>query len=167
MSDGNLISKSGRKRQMLALQDIGVTLTRMPADQLARIAMPDELREAVTECRRLTKHEAIRRQQQYIGRLMREMDAAPIAAQLEALHAPSHRQTALFHRAEKWREEFLSDPDAVARFAAEHPVADTRRLRDLAAAAKEERQSESPPRRYRELFQVISAILLDHAKREP
>lgn len=167
MSDENLISKTRRKRQMLELQDLGATLTRLQPDQLARLEMPANLREAIVECRRLTKHEAIRRQLQYIGRLMRDLDAASIAAQLEALHAPSHRQAALFHLVERWRNDLLADPDAAERFALEYPGTDTRRLRSLAATALEERQAEHPPKRYRELFQVINAILQDHAKRNP
>jgi ribosome-associated protein len=167
MSDENLISKTRRKRQMQALQDLGVALTRLRADQLARIDMPDNLREAVVECRNMTKHEAIRRQLQYIGKVMRDLDAGPIAAQLDAMHAPTHLQTALFHRAERWRDDFLADPASVDRFTAEFPQADPRRLRSLAAAALAERNAEHPPKRYRELFQVINAIIQDHGKRHP
>ncbi len=167
MSDQNLISKTRRKRQMHELQAIGVALSRLPAHELARLELPAALREAVDACRTMTKHEAIRRQLQYIGRIMRELDAGPIAAQLEAMHAPTHRQTALFHRAERWREEFLADPDSVDRFALEHPGCDPRRLRELAASAREERSAERPPKRYRELFQVINAILQDPAKPRP
>jgi ribosome-associated protein len=167
MSDENLISKTRRKKQMKDLQDIGVALTRLPADQLAALELPDDLRQAVVECRKMTKHEAIRRQLQYIGRVMREVDAGPIAAQLEAMHAPTGRQTALFHRAERWRADLLADPAAVARFTLEFPEADPNRLRDLAQAALEERRAERPPRRYRELFQAINAILQDHERRHP
>jgi ribosome-associated protein len=167
MGDENLISKTRRKRQMHELQEIGVALTRLRTDQLARIEMPDDLREAVVECRKMTKHEAIRRQLQYIGRVMRELDTGSIAAQLDAMHAPTHRQTALFHRAERWRSDILADPKAIERFAGEFPGADPRRLRELAAAALAERQAEQAPKRYRELFQVINAILQDPAKHNP
>jgi ribosome-associated protein len=167
MSDPNLISKTRRKKQMHDLQEIGATLVRLPPEQLARIELPDSLREAVMACRRITKHEAVRRQMQYIGRLMRELDAGPIAAQLDALHALSHQQTALFHHAERWRSDMLADAGAVDRFVLEFPEADPRRLRDLAARAAEERRAEQPPRRYRELFQTINAILQDHARRKP
>jgi ribosome-associated protein len=167
MSDENLISKTRRKRQMQALQDVGAALTRLPAEQLSRLELPERLREAVLDCRRMTRHEAIRRQLQFIGRLMRDLDAGPIAAQLEALHAPSHRETALFHLAERWRGDLLADPAAVERFTREFPGTDPHRLRSLAEAALEERRAERPPRRYRELFQAINAILQDHARRHP
>jgi ribosome-associated protein len=167
MSDPNLISKTRRKKQMHDLQEIGATLVRLPPDQLARIELPEELREAVVACRRITKHEAVRRQMQYIGKLMRGLDAGPIASQLEALHALSLGQTALFHRAERWRSDMLADAGAIDRFTLEYPEADPERLRGLAARAAEERRAEQPPRRYRELFQAINAILQEHARRHP
>jgi ribosome-associated protein len=167
MSDENLISKTRRKRQAHDLQDLGKALTRLRADQLRRIEMPDDLREAVADCREMTKHEAIRRQLQYIGRIMRDMDCAPIAAQLGALHAPSHLQTTLFHRAERWRADILADPGNVERFVEAHPAADAKRLLELASAAAAERQAEQPPKRYRELFQAINEILQHDAKRGP
>ena len=167
MSDENLISKTRRKRQARDLQDLGAALTRLQEDQLARLELPDNLRQAVLECRRMTKHEAIRRQMQYIGRMMRGLDAEPIAAQLEALHAPSHQQTALFHRAERWRTDIMADPAAADLFAHDYPQADAKRLRVLAAAAAQERSAEAPPKRYRELFRLINTIMQDHARRQP
>jgi len=167
MEDANLISKTRRKKQMHDLQALGAALVKLPADQLRRIELPDDLREAVEACRPMTKHEAIRRQMQYIGKLMRHLEAGPIAAQLEALNAPAARETARFHRAERWRDALLADGDGLERFVQEFPEADVESLRRLAAAAREERAAERPPRRYRELFQAINAILQTRAKGEP
>jgi ribosome-associated protein len=167
MGDENLISKTRRKRQMLDLQKVGVALAELRTDQLARLEMPEDLRKAILERRAMTKHEAIRRQMQYVGKLMRKLDAAPIIAQLEAMHAPSHQQTALFHRAERWRTEMMAEGDAIARFVAEFPDANAEHLRELSLAAVEERRAERTPKRYRELFQAINTILQDHGKRHP
>lgn len=166
MEDDEFISKTRRKKQMHDLQSVGAALTKLSAEELARLELPDELREAVLEARRITKHEGLRRQIQYIGRIMRNLDdVAPIAAQLEALHAPSHRQTALFHRAEKWRADILADPNTIGQFVAEFPGADAEALRALAAKAAAERASEQPPKHFRQLFHAINAVLQDHAKR--
>ena len=167
MEDDDLISKTQLKRQMKELQDLGAALVKLSKDQLAHIDMPDNLREAIMECRRFTRHEAIRRQLQYIGRIMRDIDAAPIVDQLDALAAPSKRQTALFHVAERWRADLVEQPDAIARFVKEYPEADPHRLRELAEKAREEKRASKPPRRYRELFHVLNAFLQDHARRHP
>jgi ribosome-associated protein len=167
MEEDDFISKSERKRQMHDLQDLGKTLVKLSREQLARVDMPENLRDAVMECRRFTKHEAIRRQMQYIGRIMRVIDAGPIAAQLAELEAPSKRQTALFHVAERWRAEIVEDPEAIARFVAEYPEVDTQRLRELAERAREEKRASRPPRRYRELFHVLNGLLQEHGRRNP
>ncbi len=165
MEEDDFISKTRRKKQMTALQDVGKELVALSPEQLARIEMPDALREAIADARRFTKHEARRRQLQYIGRLMRDIDAGPIIEQLAALNAPSKRQTALFHVAEKWRQELLADAAGVDRFVHEFPEADPHRLRALVDGAREERRTQQPPRRFRELFHVLNAIVQDHVKR--
>jgi ribosome-associated protein len=167
MEEDDFISKSERKRQMHDLQDLGKTLVKLSREQLARVDMPENLRDAVMECRRFTRHEAIRRQMQYIGRIMRVIDAGPIAAQLAELEAPSKRQTALFHVAERWRAQIVEDPEAIARFVAEYPEVDAQRLRDLAERAREEKRTSKSPRRYRELFHVLNGLLQDHGRRNP
>jgi ribosome-associated protein len=165
MEEDDFISKTRRKRRSTELQDVGAELVKLSPEQLARIAMPESLLEAVLECKRLTTHEGIRRQMQYIGKLMRDVDAAPIVERLNALHAPSRRQTALFHVAEKWRTELLADPEAVARFAIEYPEADSTQLRELVGKARKERAADRPPKSYRELFHVVNTILQDRANR--
>jgi ribosome-associated protein len=167
MSDANFISKTRLKKQAHELQDLGKALVRLHPEQLARLELPQELREAIAECQPMTKHEAVRRQMQYIGRIMRAIDAGPIAAQLDALHAPTRRQTALFHRAEEWRARILADPESLQHFVADYPEADPHRIRDLAQEAGEERRDNLPPRRYRELFQLISAIVREHHRKHP
>lgn len=80
-------SRSQRKREALALQKLGVALTRLTTTQLARIPLPEELLEAVLEARRLRSRAALARQQQYIGRIMRQVDAEPIERALQTLNA--------------------------------------------------------------------------------
>lgn len=165
MDDDDFISKTRRKRQMTELQDLGAELVKLSREQLARIEMPEALREAVLECQRFTKHEAARRQRQYIGKLMRDVDAAPIAAQLAALKAPSKRDTALFHLAEQWRDRMLADPGAIADFVKEFPAADPQRLHALVDAAAAERRAAKPPRGLRELFHAVNAVVAERARR--
>lgn len=80
-------SRSQRKREALALQKLGVALTRLTTTQLAMIPLPEELLEAVLEARRLRSRAALARQQQYIGRIMRQIDAEPIERALQTLNA--------------------------------------------------------------------------------
>jgi ribosome-associated protein len=167
VEEDDFISKSRRKRESHALQDLGEALVVLPAEQLARIDLPEKLRAAVTEARNITKHEARRRQMQYIGKLMRAIDAEPIRAQVEAIHAPSERATALFHLAERWRRELLANDDALAGFAREFPSADVAAATRLVAQAKAERDAGRAPKHFRELFHFVNALVQDRAGSEP
>ena len=152
-------SKTRRKKEMHALQALGASLTDLTPDQLAEIDMPGELREAVVEARRITSHEARRRQIQYIGRLMRDVDPAPILAKLEEWHGQSRTATATMHAVERWRDRLLADESALTEFAGEHTGRDLQRLRSLIRTARAERAAGKPPRAFRELFREIRGLL--------
>lgn len=152
------ISKTRRKKDMLELQDLGAQLVELNEQQLALMQLPESLREAVGEARRLSKHEARRRQLQYIGRLMRGIDAAPIRERLEEWRGQGREHTAQLHALERWREELLAADPALARFLNEHPTADSQQLRTLIRNARREQSAALPPKSYRELFRVLRDI---------
>ena len=158
MSDGTPISKTQRKQAVHMLQALGEELVELNDDQLAAIELPERLRDAVMEARRITKFEAKRRQLQYIGKLMRSVEAEPIRAALDAAGARSRAEAAAHKRIEAWRERLLAGPGAVAELLAEHPRADTRQLRALVRHALRERGAGRPPRSFRELYQALRAL---------
>jgi ribosome-associated protein len=154
----DLVSKTRRKREMHGLQALGAALVELPEAQLAEIELEATLLEAVLEAKRIRSHEAKRRQLQYIGRLMREVDPEPIRAQLAAIEGSSAQAAAAHRRLEAWRERLLSDDGALTRFAAEHPRADLQEIRALIRNARKEQKEGKPPRAYRELFRVLKTI---------
>jgi ribosome-associated protein len=150
-----LTSKSRKKRDMHALQDLGAKLVELNEQQLESMQLPESLLAAVQEARRLTKHEAKRRQMQYIGRLMRDIDAAPIRDQLEEWLGQGREHTAQLHALERWRDELVAGDPALARFLQEYPGADSQKLRTLIRNARREQDAALPPKSYRELFRVL------------
>jgi len=154
MDDG-VVSKTKRKQEMTELQSLGVKLVALPESQIADMPMEDRLREAVLEAKRITSHEAKRRQMQYVGKLMRKIDPEPLRERLEAMTGHSARAAAQHRRLEGWRERLLADDEALTAFAAEHPDADLQALRTLIRNARKEQKAAKPPRAYRELFRLI------------
>ena len=152
-------SKTQRKKQVTALQDLGEELVKLADDQLAALDLPESLRDAVLDARRIETFEARRRQMQYIGKIMRKVDAAPIRTALDAFRAGPRRETALHKRTEAWRERLLADEAALAEFAREYPHADAHQLQTLLGATLRERKAGHPPRAFRELYQVLRALL--------
>jgi ribosome-associated protein len=106
--DQEIVSKTRRKREIHKLQTLNTALTRLSESQLESIELPEELREALLEAKRITSHEAKRRQMQYVGRLMRGLDPEPIRARLGEIEGSSARATAHHRRLESWRERLLA-----------------------------------------------------------
>lgn len=65
-------SRSAKKREALALQELGAKLLKLDYGTLSELNLTKSLEDALKEYPRLNTHEAKRRQMQYIGRLMRE-----------------------------------------------------------------------------------------------
>jgi len=147
-----IVSKTQQKRAMLELQALGVALVELPQTQLDAMQLPAALAAAVAEARRMTRHEAKRRQLQFIGKLMRSIDAEPIREQLAALRGESAQAVAQHRRLEDWRSRLLADDDALTAFAEEFPRADLQALRAAIRNARKEQAASKPPRAYRELF---------------
>ena len=160
-------SKSQKKRDMTALQKLGETLVEQPADRLDKVELPDDLRRAIDEARSIRDHEGRRRQMQYIGRLMRDVDVAPIRSAIEAWAGASRDEAAALHALERWRERLFADDAALTDFAAAHTAAlspDTlQRLRTTIRMARKERADHAikprPPKHYRELFKLVRAVV--------
>lgn len=153
------LSKTKRKEAMLALQDIGEELVKLPANKLERLALPDELRRAVEDCRRFTKHGAIRRQMQYIGKLMRGVDEEPIARQLAAWRGESDEEKALLHRIERWRDRLIENDEALTLFLNEYPHADATQFRQLIRNARHEAAQNKPPKSGRAIFRLVREVM--------
>ena len=143
---------------MHELQALGAALAELSESQLKEMRLGEDLLEALLEAKRIRSHEAKRRQMQYIGRLMREVDPAPIRSRLAELEGSSAQASARHRRLETWRERLLGDDEALTAFAAEHPGADLQALRTLIRNARKEQKESKPPRAYRELFRVLKEI---------
>lgn len=151
-------SKSRLKRDMHALQALGERLVELPASQFDRLVLPVELVDAVTLARRITAREGRRRQLQFVGKLMRRVDADAIRAQLE-LDDERHRlETAVMHAAERWRDALIESPERVAEFAQRHPSA-ARVLHPLIRSARAEHARQQRGRHYRELYRELRDVL--------
>lgn len=149
------VSKSQRKREMHALQRLGEQLTEVSDERLQSLDLPDTLLEALRTLKSIKAHGAIRRQLQYIGRLMRDIDPTPIETALEKWSGHSRAEVAKQHLAERWREELLADDTHLTRWISEHPGTDIQSLRTLIRQCKKEALESKPPRAYREIYQLV------------
>ena len=167
-------SKSQLKRDMTALQELGEELLRLQPSKLKALPLPPALFDAIELAQRITAREGLRRQRQYIGRLMREVDAQPIRDALSVDGARHRVEVAHMHTAEHWRDRLLAEPKALAEFLAEYPGAasdggDAAGAGGNAAgesgwkarieSARLEKTRNQPGRAYRELYRQLYRVL--------
>lgn len=157
-------SKSQRKREMTALQKLGEQLVGASAERVDRIGIPEDLQNAISECRRIKNHEGRRRQLQYIGKLMRSLDEEDIAKINEAIESwkgQSRADTVFMHALENKREKLLSQETALTEFMQRYPHADAQQLRTLIRNARKEISGGKPPKAYREIYRLLKQILTE------
>jgi len=156
-------SKTRLKQAAHDLQALGARLVDLPKERLQGLGLPEALFDAVRECQSITRHEARRRQLQYIGRLMRDVDPENIEAQFSIWDGTSAAEVALQHSIERWRERLMADDSALTELASEYPGIDTQQLRTLMRNARREFAQKKPPRSHRELFRMLRTIITPQA----
>jgi ribosome-associated protein len=155
-------SKSELKRQVRELQDLGDELVALPPVELDALGLPDDLRDAVIEGRRITAHGARVRQRLYIGKLLRRIDAGPIRAALARRAEVDRQRVRREHVIEQWRERLLADEAAAwTELGGRLPPGDLQRLRSLVRQARAERDAARPPAAARQLFRRLRELLAD------
>lgn len=138
-------SKSQLKRDMLALQDIGVALTKLPVEQLAKIPLSDKLRETILETPNIKKHGAIKRHMQFIGKLMRMDESEAILAAYEKLQEEQNDSARRSRQIEYWRDELIKgDKEKLDAFISQHPTIDRQQLNQLIRNCQKEIGLETP-----------------------
>ena len=153
--EAEFASRTKKKQHVEELQKLGVALVDLPLAQLDALALPDALLKAVLEAQRITSHGALRRQMQYIGKIMRKVDPEPVRAARATIAGQSTAARASQMRLESWRTRLIGDDAALTAFAGEHPGADLQTLRTLIRNARKEIAEHKPPRAQRELFRVL------------
>lgn len=166
------MSKTDLKKYSDRLQQLGESLLTLRADLTQRLDLSEKLLDAVAEARRITNFEGRRRQMQYIGKLMRGVDEATLAAVEAALdeqNKGSAKGTLALHQAEQWRDRLIADDEALTQWLELDAQADVQHLRTLIRQARKDAQATQAQERpgeaarhgkaYREIFKIVKAAL--------
>ena len=155
------VSKSEIKRDAEQLKKLGAKLVELTQTNLEKIPLDETLLDAVELAQRLQK-EAKRRQLQYIGKLLRNIDVEPIQEALDKLENKHNQQQVILHKLELLRDELIAKvDDALADLLNSDPQADRQHLRNLIRSAQKEKEQNKPPKAYREIFQYLKELMLE------
>ena len=153
-------SKSARKREADAAQKLGTKLIELKEADLRALSLDEKLLDALLLAQRITSRGGLARQRQYIGKLMRDVDPAPIEAALQARSKHQVVDAEKHKRIENWRARLLSEgPAALDELMKWAPDADRKALQALITKATSERiDSGSREGALRELFRSLRTL---------
>jgi ribosome-associated protein len=157
-------SKTRRKNESHARQDLGEDVVALGLAKFAAIEMPETLRSAIEEVRKVRSHEGKRRQMQFIGKWMNKLDEPTITAIqaiIDAARRPSREDVIRMHRLERWRDSLIEDDGALAQWLEHYPATDVQHIRSLIRSARKEQREDvtvRASRAYRELFQLLKDL---------
>ncbi|OOH86325.1 hypothetical protein BMT54_11075 [Pasteurellaceae bacterium 15-036681] len=155
------VSKSEIKRDAEHLKKLGASLMELNAVNLAKIPLDDNIRDAIELAQKL-RLEARRRQIQYIGKLLRNVDPAPIQEALDKVENRHNQQLALLQKLEILRDQLVEQGDnALNPLIDEYPALDRQHLRNLIRSAQKEKQANKPPKNYREIYQYLKSVIAE------
>ena len=149
-------SKSQVKRDCDKLQKLGEDLLALKQQELDNMALPDELNEALRTARKIKSRAGLKRQRQYIGKIMRRIDNETIGRQVEQIKHKHDTNTSQFRKIEQWRDRLLDDDKtALSEIIEAYPDIDRQHINQLTRQAKRELQQEKAPSSARKLFKYL------------
>jgi ribosome-associated protein len=158
VDDENYKSKSQIKREAQAMDDLGKELAGLSEKQLLKMQLAEPLKTAVMAVQTMQK-EAMRRQLQYIGKLLRKMDVSPIQAELDRIQNRSNIANAHFQKLEKHRDKLIAGDETLFELILkEHPHANRQQLRQLVRNAQKELAQEKTTGAAKALFRYLREI---------
>ncbi len=153
------VSKSQIKRECDALQKLGEQLLQLKSAELDKINLPEKLASAIREGRKLKARGALKRQRQYIGKLMREADSENIEKQLSLIQHLHDFNVTRAKQTERWRDRLLSDDNqVVTELIDTYPDIDRQHINQLVRLSKREQEAGKPPAAARKLYKYLHDI---------
>jgi ribosome-associated protein len=151
-------SKSELKRLMTERQNLAEVLAALSTDALKTIPMDEAIKASIAETNKIKSFEAIRRHKQYLGKLMRFLDEEELDAiqkRLDAIQGISKAETAKLHHLESYRDRLIANDETFTKMIEQYPDMDIQNMRTLIRNARKEKETNKPPKAYREIFRVL------------
>lgn len=155
-------NKSQLKRDIAKVLSVAEEICALTETQINTLGLPENTRQAVLETLKMPHRGARKRQLKYITAQLRRLDIASFEERLARLKSRSMHAVREHHRAERWRDQLLSETQGdrqLTRFLQEFPEADSQHVRQLQRNARKEKQLEKPPRSARLLYQYLKELI--------
>ncbi len=157
MDDENkeFVSKTELKKESKEIQAFGKKISALSLEEISTFNFPDNISSAIKDCKSIKSNAAKKRQVQYLGKLLREIDLSEAYLRINQINSNSQLEVQKNHKAEIWRDRLIQNKNALTEFIGLFPNIDRQKIRQLIQNTLKEIKSSNPPKYYRQLFKYI------------
>ena len=149
------VSKTELKKDSKKIQAFGKKVSELSSEEISSFNFPDTILKAVKDCKSIKSNVAKKRQVQYLGKHLTEIDLSEAYLRMNQINSNSQLEVRNNHKAEIWREKLIQDKDAVTELIELFPGIDRQKIRQLVRNTIKEIKATNPPKYYRQLFKYI------------
>ena len=157
LDKNSVISKTELKKDSKKIQEFGRRISELTINNIEAFKFPSNIYEATIGLKNIKSNSAKKRQVQYLGKLLREMDLTDAFLIMKQLKVSSQKEIQRNHIIEDWRDKLLSNNDSITQFVDEYPKIDRQSLRQTISNAQKDNKS---PKYSRQLFKLIKDIIM-------
>ena len=156
----SVVSKTELKKDSKKIQQFGRKISELSINNIEAFKFPLNIYEAVIGLKNLKSNSAKKRQVQYLGKLLREIDLTDAFLVMKQLKVSSQKEIQRNHIIEGWRDKLLSNNNSITEFVDEYPKIDRQSLRQTISNAQKEKKEDKGPKYSRQLFKLIKDIVM-------
>ena len=153
----SVVSKTELKKDSKNIQQFGRKISGLSINNIEAFKFPSNIYEATIDLKNIKSNSAKKRQVQYLGKLLREIDLTDAFLIMKQLKVSSQKEIQRNHIIEDWRDKLLSNNDSITQFVDEYPKIDRQSLRQTISNAQKDNKS---PKYSRQLFKLIKDIIM-------
>jgi len=153
----SVVSKTELKKDSKKIQQFGRKISGLTINNIEAFKFPLNIYEAIIGLKDLKSNSAKKRQVQYLGKLLREIDLTDAFLVMKQLEVSSQKEIQRNHIIEGWRAKLLSNSDSITEFVDEYPKIDRQSLRQTISNAQKDNKGSKYSR---QLFKLIKDIIM-------
>lgn len=152
-------NKTQLKKDMAVLFALSEEMSELPAAQLKRLELPENIYKAVVEVSGMPHKGARKRLLKFITGQLHKIDVEPVLEKLAHMKNKSAHAVREHHIVERWRDRLIAGgADALTELFDEQPHADRQQLRQLLRNAQKEAEAAKPPKSSRLLYRYLKNL---------
>ena len=163
LNKDSVISKTELKKDSKKIQQFGRKISELTINNIEAFKFPINIYEATIDLKNLKSNSAKKRQVQYLGKLLREIDLTDAFITMKQLKVSSQKEIQRNHIIENWRDKLLSNNESITEFVDEYPQIDRQSLRQAISNTQKEKKDNKPPKYSKQLFKLLKDIVITKA----